>query len=308
MDVCLLSRIQFAVTVGFHFLFPPISIGLAWLLVVVEYLAWRRGDAVYERVGRLFGGLLGLTFAVGVATGIVMEFQFGTNWARYSKFVGDIFGAPLAAEGVLAFFLESTFLGVYLFARERLSRRAHWFSILMVAVGATLSALTMHGAVFLAHKSEGPMHERLARWTPALWAIFLALFLATTAATCAVSPFLMTGALRSPAAWALAALTLISLAGVPILVRRKRFGAALLASSAAIGAMIGLAAAGLFPRLVPSSTDLANSLTALNSSSTQGTLQAMLIIALVGMPVVLAYTVYVHWIFRGKVAATGEGY
>ena len=152
------------------------------------------------------------------------------------------------------------------------------------------------------------MHERLARWTPALWAIFLALFLATTAATCAVSPFLMTGALRSPVAWALAALTLISLAGVPILVRRKRFGAALVASSAAIGAMIGLAAAGLFPRLVPSSTDLANSLTALNSSSTQGTLQAMLIIALVGMPVVLAYTVYVHWIFRGKVAATSEGY
>jgi cytochrome d ubiquinol oxidase subunit I len=140
MDVCLLSRIQFAVTIGFHFLFPPITIGLAWVLVAVEYLAWRRGDAVCDQVGRLFGKLLGLTFAVGVATGIVMEFQFGANWARYSKFVGDIFGAPLAAEGVLAFFLESTFLGVYLFARDRLSRRGHWFSILMVAVGATLSA------------------------------------------------------------------------------------------------------------------------------------------------------------------------
>lgn len=140
MDACLLSRIQFAVTIGFHFLFPPITIGLAWLLVIVEYMAWRRNDAVAERVGRLFASILGLTFAVGVASGIVMEFQFGTNWARYSKFVGDIFGAPLAAEGVFAFFLESTFLGVYLFARGRLSKRAHWISILMVAVGATLSA------------------------------------------------------------------------------------------------------------------------------------------------------------------------
>jgi cytochrome bd ubiquinol oxidase subunit I len=140
MDACLLSRIQFAVTVGFHFLFPPITIGLAWVLVIVEYLAWRRRDPVYDRAGRALGGLLGLTFAVGVATGIVMEFQFGTNWARYSKFVGDLFGAPLAAEGVFAFFLESTFLGVYLFARQRVSRRMHWVSILLVAVGATLSA------------------------------------------------------------------------------------------------------------------------------------------------------------------------
>jgi cytochrome bd ubiquinol oxidase subunit I len=140
VDVCLLSRIQFAVTIGFHFLFPPITIGLAWVLVAIEYMGWRRRDEAWRRAGRLLGGLLGLTFAVGVATGIVMEFQFGTNWARYSKFVGDIFGAPLAAEGIFAFFLESTFLGVYLFARGRISPRLHWLSILMVAVGATLSA------------------------------------------------------------------------------------------------------------------------------------------------------------------------
>ena len=140
MDISMLSRIQFAVTVGFHFLFPPITIGLAWLLVVIEGLGWRRDSEPYRQAGRFFGKLLALTFAVGVATGIVMEFQFGTNWARYSKFVGDIFGAPLAAEGVLAFFLESTFLGVYLFGRSRLSKGWHWFSILMVAVGSTLSA------------------------------------------------------------------------------------------------------------------------------------------------------------------------
>ncbi len=140
MDVVLLSRIQFAMTVGFHFLFPPISIGLAWLLVIIEGLGWRRKDEAYITLGKFFGKILALTFAVGVATGIVMEFQFGTNWAEYSKFVGDIFGAPLAAEGVFAFFLESGFLGLYLFGRNKVSKGVHFFSIIMVAVGATISA------------------------------------------------------------------------------------------------------------------------------------------------------------------------
>jgi len=118
MDVGLLCRIQFALTAAFHFLFPPISIGLAWLLVIVEWRAWKRKDAVADAAGRFFAKILGLTFAVGVATGMPMEFQFGTNWSRYSKYVGDIFGAPLAAEGVFAFFLESGFLGLYLFGRS----------------------------------------------------------------------------------------------------------------------------------------------------------------------------------------------
>lgn len=139
MDVQMLSRVQFAITAGFHFLFPPITIGLAWILVIFEFLGWRRDKAWYD-VGKLFAKLLALTFAVGVATGIVMEFQFGTNWSRYSKFVGDIFGAPLAAEAVLAFFLESAFLGLYLFGRDRISKGWHFFSILMVAAGSTLSA------------------------------------------------------------------------------------------------------------------------------------------------------------------------
>jgi Cytochrome bd-type quinol oxidase, subunit 1 len=140
MDALSLARLQFALTIGFHFLFPPISIGLAWLLVIMEGLGWRKGDEGYVRMGKFFGKLLALTFAVGVATGIVMEFQFGTNWAVYSKFVGDIFGAPLAAEGIFAFFLESGFLGLYLFGRNKVSKAVHWFSILMVAVGATISA------------------------------------------------------------------------------------------------------------------------------------------------------------------------
>jgi len=139
-DALFLSRIQFAITIGFHFLFPPISIGLAWLLVAIEWKGWRSGDGAWITMGKFFGKIFALTFAVGVATGIVMEFQFGTNWAEYSKFVGDIFGAPLAAEGVFAFFLESAFLGLYLFGRNKVSKPIHWFSILMVAVGATISA------------------------------------------------------------------------------------------------------------------------------------------------------------------------
>jgi cytochrome d ubiquinol oxidase subunit I len=140
MSAEVLARIQFAMTVGFHFIFPPITIGLAWLLVIIEFLGWRRKDELYQSIGKFFGKLLALTFAVGVATGIVMEFQFGTNWAEYSKFVGDIFGAPLAAEGVFAFFLESSFLGLYIFGRKKVSKGVHWLAILMVAVGSTISA------------------------------------------------------------------------------------------------------------------------------------------------------------------------
>lgn len=140
MDATLLARIQFALTIGFHFIFPPITIGLAWLLVIAEGIGWRKKDPVWENIGKFFGKLFAVTFAVGVATGIVMEFQFGTNWASYSKFVGDIFGAPLAAEGIFAFFLESSFLGLYILGRGRVSRGTHWFAIFMVAVGATISA------------------------------------------------------------------------------------------------------------------------------------------------------------------------
>ena len=140
MDAVLLARIQFAMTIGFHFLFPPLTIGLGWMICIIEAVGWKKQDPVFQTIGSFFGKILGLLFAVGVATGIVMEFQFGTNWSEYSKFVGDIFGAPLAAEGVFAFFLESTFLGLYIFGRGRVSKGVHWFSSLMVAVGATISA------------------------------------------------------------------------------------------------------------------------------------------------------------------------
>jgi cytochrome d ubiquinol oxidase subunit I len=141
MDAVLLARLQFAVTMCFHFIFPPVTIGLGFMLCLVEWRGWRRNDEVYVRMGRLFGKLFAITFATGIASGIVMLFQFGTNWAPYSRFVANVFGAPLAAEGFFAFFLESTFMGLYLFGRGRVSKGVHWFSLFMVSLAAgTVSA------------------------------------------------------------------------------------------------------------------------------------------------------------------------
>ena len=136
-----LARVQFAFTAAFHFIFPAVTIGLGLLIAVAETIRWRRGSEVWDRLARFWTKIFALTFAVGVATGIVMEFQFGTNWSRYSTFVGDIFGSPLAAEAILAFFLESTFLGILLWGRDRISSRLRWFSAIMVSSGAALSGL-----------------------------------------------------------------------------------------------------------------------------------------------------------------------
>ncbi|MZP30845.1 cytochrome ubiquinol oxidase subunit I [Heliobacterium undosum] len=141
MDVVLLSRIQFAVTAGFHFIFPPLTIGLAWLIVLMQTRYLQTGEELYQKMSRFWLKIFAISFVVGVATGITMEFQFGTNWSEYSRFVGDIFGGPLAAEAIFAFFLESAFMGVLIWGADRVSKKVYWFSSLMVAVGSTLSAL-----------------------------------------------------------------------------------------------------------------------------------------------------------------------
>lgn len=140
LDPVLLSRIQFALTVGFHFIFPPLTIGMAWIIFGMMTRYMRTGDEFYGRMTRFWTKVFGLSFVVGVASGITMEFQFGTNWANYSRFVGDIFGAPLAAEAIFTFFLESTFLAVLLLGWGRFSKKVVWFASLMVAVGSTMSA------------------------------------------------------------------------------------------------------------------------------------------------------------------------
>jgi len=141
MDPILLSRIQFGLTISFHYIFPPLSIGLGVILVFMEALYLKTRNPLFQQMTRFWTRIFGLTFALGVATGVVMEFQFGTNWSNYSRFVGDVFGSALAAEGIFAFFLESGFLAILLFGWDKVSPRMHMFSTIMVALGAHFSAI-----------------------------------------------------------------------------------------------------------------------------------------------------------------------
>jgi cytochrome d ubiquinol oxidase subunit I len=140
MEALELARWQFAITTVYHFFFVPVSIGMSALVAICQTAFVRTGKPVYDRMARFWGKLFLIVFALGVATGIVQEFQFGMNWSTYSRYVGDIFGAPLAMEGLLAFFIESTFLGLWIFGRGRLSPRVHLACIWMVAFGTLVSA------------------------------------------------------------------------------------------------------------------------------------------------------------------------
>lgn len=141
LDVVNLSRFQFAATVMYHFLFVPITLGLAVLLAIMESVYVMTGHDIWRRMTKFWGVLFGINFALGVATGIVMEFQFGMNWSYYSHYVGDIFGAPLAIEGLMAFFLEATFIGIFFFGWDKLSKVGHLIVTWLVALGANFSAL-----------------------------------------------------------------------------------------------------------------------------------------------------------------------
>jgi cytochrome d ubiquinol oxidase subunit I len=141
MDLEILSRLQFAITIAFHYIYPPLSIGLGVVMVVMEGMYLKTKDKFYENMTKFWVKVFALTFAIGVASGIVMEFEFGTNWATYSRFVGDVFGSALAAEGIFAFFLESGFLAVLVFGWDKVGPRMHFFSTLMVALGSMFSAI-----------------------------------------------------------------------------------------------------------------------------------------------------------------------
>ena len=140
-EVVDLSRLQFGATALYHFLFVPLTLGLSWILVIMESVYVMTGKQVYKDMTKFWGKLFGINFAMGVTTGITMEFQFGTNWAYYSHYVGDIFGAPLAIEGLMAFFLESTFVGLFFFGWDKLSKEKHLMVTFLVALGSNLSAL-----------------------------------------------------------------------------------------------------------------------------------------------------------------------
>ena len=135
-----LARWQFGITTVYHFLFVPITLGLSFLVAIMQTMWVRTGDDAWLRLTKFFGKIFLINFAMGVVTGIVQEFQFGMNWSEYSRFVGDIFGAPLAVEGLLAFFLESTFLGLWIFGWDRLPKKVHLSTIWLAAIGTTFSA------------------------------------------------------------------------------------------------------------------------------------------------------------------------
>jgi cytochrome d ubiquinol oxidase subunit I len=140
MDVLTLARLQFTITTVFHFFFVPITLGLSIAVAIMQTAYYRTGDEKYKKMTKFWGKLFLINFAIGVVTGIVQEFQFGMNWSEYSRFMGDIFGAPLAIEALLAFFMESTFLGVWIFGWDKLSKKVHLASIWLVALGSNLSA------------------------------------------------------------------------------------------------------------------------------------------------------------------------
>ncbi len=135
-----LSRLQFALTALYHFIFVPLTLGMTIMLAAMETTYVITGKQVYKDMTQFWGKLFGINFAIGVATGLTMEFEFGTNWSMFSHFVGDVFGTPLAIEGLMAFFLEATFVGLFFFGWDRLSKQAHLAVTWLVAIGSNLSA------------------------------------------------------------------------------------------------------------------------------------------------------------------------
>ncbi|PKG22551.1 cytochrome ubiquinol oxidase subunit I [Niallia nealsonii] len=140
MDMVFLSRLQFASTTIFHFIFVPISIGLVFLIAIMETMYVKSGNEEYKKMAKFWGKLFLINFVIGIVTGILQEFQFGMNWSNYSRFVGDVFGAPLAIEALLAFFMESTFIGLWIFGWDRLSKKVHLACIWLTSIGTILSA------------------------------------------------------------------------------------------------------------------------------------------------------------------------
>ncbi len=181
MDALMLSRLQFAAATFFHFLFVPLTLGLSILIAIMETLYVRRGDEEYLRLAKFWGRIFLINFAVGVVTGLTLEFQFGTNWARYSKYVGDVFGSLLAIEATLAFFLESTFLAVWALGWRRLSAKQHAACIWLVALASNLSALWIlianawmqHPVGYVLREGRAEMGDFLAIVSqPFAWQIF----------------------------------------------------------------------------------------------------------------------------------------
>ncbi len=168
-----LARWQFALTSIYHFLFVPVTIGLAFLVALLQTAWYRNGDETYRKLARFFGALLLINVAVGVVTGLIQEFEFGMNWSAYSRLVGNVFGGPLAMEGLVAFFLESTFLGIWIFGWNRLSKKAHLVTIWLVAAGTVLSAAFIMAAnSWMQHPVGYTLNSQGQPQLNNIWAVF----------------------------------------------------------------------------------------------------------------------------------------
>lgn len=194
------SRAQFALTAIYHFLFVPLTLGLSFIIAIMESLYVRSGNEEWKRITRFWMTLFGINFAIGVATGLIMEFEFGTNWANYSWFVGDIFGAPLAVEGILAFFLEATFFAVMFFGWDRVSKGFHLLSTWLVAIGSNLSAFWilvangwMQYPVGMRFNPESVRNEMLSFFDVALSPVAISKFLHTVASGYVISSLFVVG-------------------------------------------------------------------------------------------------------------------
>lgn len=266
---------------------------------------------VYATVFSGFYIALMLLLAVLIARAVAMEFRSKHDSSAWRKTWDVVFSMGSILPAVLFGVAFGNILrGVPIdSAGEYTGTFLGLLNPFAVLVGVmSLLACAMHGAIYLAGKSEGALRERLARLAPKLWALFALVYVAAAVSCYFVSPFLFTETMNAPAGWVLAALAFACLAAIPRLLKKQSYGKAFVASSAVFAVSMALAAWGLFPRLVPSLTNLTNSLTIHNSASSKGTLMAMLVIALVGMPIVLLYSALVHRIFRGKVKLEEDSY
>ena len=259
---------------GFYLAFMLLLVALIFRAVSIEFRSqvddarWRRFWDWAFGLGSLVPSLL-----YGVAIGNVVR------------------GLPVAADGTL----NVSFLSLL----NPYSLLVGVFSLVM---------FVMHGAAYLAARTEGELQQRMARWTTGAWTAFVVLYLVVTVATFFAAPYFFEEILGNPLLWILAAVLLGSIGYVPIAVNGKAFTRAFLASAGAVASLVGLFGLSLYPRMVPSSIDLANSLTIYNASSTPRTLTVMLIVALTGMPLVIVYTAYVYRVFMGKIVITNDGY